>query len=361
MFTIIFSFAVACFFSVLLLWLKKWHLNWSADFNDSPQKIHVGVIPRIGGIAIFLGFLFGSILKYISHGEIGIFLLITILASSPIFFAGLCEDFTKRINFKWRLLFSLISGLLFVNFFSIYSISIDVTFIDLFLQISWVSIIFLSFAIAGLCNSYNIIDGINGLASMVGILCLFAILYVGVKVNDALIINFCLIGIGSVFGFFIWNYPRGLIFLGDGGAYLLGFWIASCVILLVVRNPNVSPWFALLVNAYPVFETLFTIWRRSVHRNRKVMMPDGAHFHSLIYRRIMRWAGPTGNAEPHYLNNAKTSPYLWFLSSIGLIPAVLFWNSTLLLIISSILFTFLYIYFYRKIVSLRKQPRLFLH
>jgi len=125
--------------------------------------------------------------------------------------------------------------------------------------------------------------------------------------------------------------------------------------LEVVRNPAVSPWFALMINAYPVFETLFTIWRRAIHQRRSPGLPDGAHFHSLIYRRIMRWVHHDDKPN-HYLSNAKTSPYLWLLSSLGVIPAILWWNSSPILMLSSLVFVALYIYGYFKIVALQKPP-----
>ena len=216
------------------------------------------------------------------------------------------------------------------------------------LTYSWVAILFLSFAITGLSNAYNIIDGFNGLASMVAIISSVAILYIAFKVQDPLVMGITFISIGAILGFFVWNYPKGFIFLGDGGAYLIGFLIAVAVVLLVVRNPSVSPWFALLVNAYPVFETLFTIWRRTIHQGRNPGMPDGAHFHSLIYRRIMRWV--RHDTQPSYLSNAKTSPYLWILSSLGVLPAVIWWGSTISLMLAALGFVIFYIYLYYKIV-----------
>jgi UDP-N-acetylmuramyl pentapeptide phosphotransferase/UDP-N-acetylglucosamine-1-phosphate transferase len=273
---------------------------------------------------------------------------------------GLAEDITKTVGVKARLFAGFISGALLLYLFTITSIRIGVWGLDtLFLNL-WIAAIFLCIACAGLANAYNIIDGFNGLASMVGIISTAAIAFVAFKVGDLALVYGALILIGAVLGFFIWNYPRGLIFLGDGGAYLIGFVIAALSILLVYRHPAVSPWFALLVNAYPIFETLFTIWRRSVHQGRSASLPDGAHFHSLIYRRVLRWANamdqPGASAEPHYhcLNNSKTSPYLWFISSIGVIPALLFWESTPLLIASAILFVVIYIYCYRTIVQRRK-------
>ena len=179
---------------------------------------------------------------------------------------------------------------------------------------------------------------------------LLAILYVAIQVDDSLIMTLSLLSIGAIAGFFIWNYPRGLIFLGDGGAYLIGFLIACTSVLLVIRHTVVSPWFALMVNAYPIFETLLTMWRRSIYQGKSMGLPDGMHFHSLIYRRVMRWAHHSEGQTHTYLRNAKTSPYLWALSSIGVIPAVLWWNSTGALILAVLLFILLYVYLYLKIV-----------
>ena len=94
-----------------------------------------------------------------------------------------------------------------------------------------------------------------------------------------------LAGIGALAGFFVLELPGGLVFLGDGGAYFVGFYVAEVAILLLHRNPQVSPMFPLLACIYPVFETLFSMYRRRVLRDRSPGVPDGIHLHSLIYRR----------------------------------------------------------------------------
>jgi UDP-GlcNAc:undecaprenyl-phosphate GlcNAc-1-phosphate transferase len=360
-------FLFTAFFSSLLVILliiryRHVHEHLSGDHDLSgPQKFHHESVPRIGGLGIYVALLITNLVAYLKNPSLGLFLSLILIAALPVGGAGLIEDLTKRISVKARLIAGFVSGALLLYFFTINSIRIDIWGLNtLFLNV-WVAAIFLCIACSGLANAYNIIDGFNGLASMVGVISTAAIAFVAFKVGDFSIIYTALILIGAVLGFFIWNYPRGLIFLGDGGAYLIGFLIAALSILLVHRNPGVSPWFALLVNAYPVFETLFTIWRRSVHQGKSPSLPDGAHFHSLIYRRILRWAHAidrqSANIQvPHhlYLNNAKTSPYLWLISSIGIIPAILFWESTPLLIMSSLLFIAIYSYCYRTIVQRRK-------
>ena len=146
------------------------------------------------------------------------------------------------------------------------------------------SVVLTVLAVAGIANSINIIDGFNGLASMCSVIMMAAIAYVAFQVGDQSLMIMALAGIGAVLGFFLWNFPAGYIFLGDGGAYFLGFYVAELGILLLDRNPQVSPMFPLLVCIYPVFETVFSIYRRVVVRGRKASMPDGIHLHSQIGR-----------------------------------------------------------------------------
>ena len=93
--------------------------------------------------------------------------------------------------------------------------------------------------------------------------------------------------VGATAGFLVWNYPRGKIFAGDGGAYVWGMVIAVACVQLVQRHRVVSPWFPVLLLIYPVWETLFSIYRK-VARGQSPGMADALHFHQLIFRRIVR-------------------------------------------------------------------------
>jgi UDP-N-acetylmuramyl pentapeptide phosphotransferase/UDP-N-acetylglucosamine-1-phosphate transferase len=332
------------------------HDKFSSDEDLSgPQKFHAHAVPRIGGIGIFLAITFTSLVTFFFFKLDRGFLLIQLMACAlPTFLIGLLEDVTKKMGIKIRLTATACSAGLLGYFLNAWIVSIQIPGIDWLLGIGIISMIFTIISITGLVNAYNIIDGFNGLASMVGMISLLAIGYVAFKANDPVLASTCLIVLGAISGFFIWNYPRGLIFLGDGGAYLIGFLIACLSIMLVQRNSNVSPWFALLVNAYPIFETLFTIWRRKVHQGKNPGLPDGAHFHSLIYRRLIRWT------EVHevkdsasYAKNAKTSPYLWLLSSLAVFPAIIWWQTTWILQCFALLFCISYIWIYNTLVKFK--------
>jgi UDP-N-acetylmuramyl pentapeptide phosphotransferase/UDP-N-acetylglucosamine-1-phosphate transferase len=149
---------------------------------------------------------------------------------------------------------------------------------------------------------------------VVAIIVLCSIGVVAWQLGDELVMNVAIVAVGATAGFVVWNYPISKIFLGDGGAYLIGFIVAELLILLVERNPAVSPIYAALVSIYPVFETVFSIYRRRVLRGLPAGKPDAIHLHTLIYRRVVASDARTTDLRAMNLRNSRTSPYLWTLT-----------------------------------------------
>lgn len=274
----------------------------------------------------------------------------------PAFLAGLTEDFTKDVSPRRRLLATAVSALMCGWLSGALITRTDVPGLDWLVATSIGSFLVTVFVVAGVANSVNIIDGFNGLASMCSAIMLTGIAYVAFQVGDMQVYGLALAGIGAVLGFFLWNYPAGYIFLGDGGAYFLGFYVAELGILLIGRNPSVSPVFPLLICFYPVFETIFSIYRRSVVRGHQPSAPDGIHLHSLVFKRLMRWAVGSDDVRARTVRNSLTSPYLWVLCSTSVVPAVLFWNSSMLLGLFLLAFSLIYVTLYSRIVRF-KTPR----
>jgi len=347
---------LATFITILLIIRYNYlhsHLSSDSDLSG-PQKFHTKPVPRIGGLGIFFGVTVAILYRYQNSPNPAVEL--TLLACAlPAFGAGLMEDLTKKVGVKTRLLFTGLSGAIAVYFLGALITKLDIPGLDWLMAIPIISVFFTIFCVMGLSNAYNIIDGFHGLASMVAMISLVAIAYVNFLVGDLLFFSLSFVMIGACLGFFIRNYPRGVIFLGDGGSYLIGFWIAILSIMLVARHSNVSPWFALLVNAYPILETLFTIYRRKLHQDRSPGQPDGIHFHSLIYRRILK-VKDVDREQSFLSTNAKTSPYLWVLSGLPVIASILWWQSSTKLIICAVLFVIFYVWLYRRIVNF-KTPR----
>lgn len=355
MFSILIALFTSFFATILIVRTQELHKGLSGDHDfDGPQKFHAKSVPRIGGLSIGLALFASLAVSYQNNGS-GNEKMLFLFCALPAFGIGLAEDISKKIGIRTRLIFTAFGALLASILLNAQITSLDVPGLDLVLSISAISIIFTVFAITGLANAYNIIDGFNGLSSMVGIISLLALAYVGFKFNDPFIFNLSFLMAAAILGFFILNYPRGLIFLGDGGAYLIGFWIATLSVLLVARHPEISPWFALMVNAYPILETLFTIYRRKFHQGKSPGHPDGIHLHSLLFRRILNQSVIKHNLD-WFNANARTAPYLWIMSSLATVPAMFFYESTSILIGLFILFTLSYVWIYKRMVTF-KTPK----
>ena len=351
------SFFISTISCLMILRYKNIHTHFTSDHDIlSIQKFHQIPVPRIGGIAIFLGISMAMLYRWSENEYIANFIFLILISTIPCFFMGLLEDITKKIGAKERLISAFISAGLAGYLLNAWLINIQFFGLDFILNIPTISILFTCFCVAGVTNSFNLIDGYHGLSSVVGGIILLAIAYVAFRVSDTAIMACAFAGVGAIFGFLIWNYPKGHLFLGDGGAYLIGFWVAELSLLLVTRNSIVSKWFPLLLCIYPIFETIFTIYRRLVLKKMSPGTPDASHLHQIIYYRAIRWAIGTTEIRLKNQRNALTAPYLWLLSSMATIPALFFWNNYIALMICSILFTFLYLWLYWSIVRF-KTPK----
>ena len=348
------SFLASALISLLLVRYQHIHGRLTGDHDLlGIQKFHARVTPRVGGLALIIGMLIGLMTRAWVDRDIWLSSMILLASAFPAFVAGFIEDLTKSVSVLLRLVATFFSAALAGFFLNAWIVNVQMIGLDILLGIYWISILFTCFAVAGLSNAFNIIDGYNGLASGVGLIILGALLYVGFVVKDFLIMAGCFAGIGSILGFLVWNYPRGRLFLGDGGAYLIGFWVAELSILLVIRNPQVSKWFPVLICIYPIFETLFTIYRRLVLKRSSAGQPDATHLHQIIFRRMVRWG--CGREDEYLLTqrNSLTSPYLWVLCAMAVIPAILFWQNHWILKFFVLIFSISYIWIYRAIVKFR--------
>ena len=348
------------------------HSQHSSDHDVfKPQSSHKNAVPRIGGVGIVVSLFAGWLVIEWRYAEAASNFGLTLLAcSAPAFIAGLVEDLTKRVSPRVRLLATMLAAILAALVMGAVVDRLDIPFLDRLLR--WrvgeatlaslginarasapLALAFTVLVVAGVANAVNIIDGLNGLASMVCMMMFASIAYVAFRVNDPLVLAVALAAVGAIAGFFLFNFPAGLIFLGDGGAYFVGFTLAECVILLVTRNPEVSPWYAALLLIYPVWETIFSIYRRKVLRKREAGMPDGVHLHQLVLRRISRWAVGATEARALSRSNSLSSPYLWLLSALAVFPATILWRRTDLLIPLVIVFCASYVWLYVRLVTFR--------
>jgi UDP-GlcNAc:undecaprenyl-phosphate/decaprenyl-phosphate GlcNAc-1-phosphate transferase len=323
--------------------------RWVTNLNDMSgvQKFHSQPTPRIAGIPVFLSFFIG--LWYLDLQEVSYTFLL--LASLPVFMGGLIEDVTSRVSPLLRIITTLTSVVMAfiwldinINFLGFYWLDYALSnYIAL-------SLLLTLLVVTGLVNAINIIDGYNGLMSGYSILVLLSIAYIANILGDDLVLQLSFLLTLSLLGFFVFNFPFGKIFMGDGGAYFVGFMMAVIGLMLTIRNEEVSHWFILLLFIYPLYETVFSVYRKKIVRNTSPTQPDKYHLHMMIYKRLVKRKIFKNNKA---LCNSMTSPFLWALSLVGIIPAVIWYDSQTMLIIWAFIFIIIYTIIYRRIVHFK--------
>jgi len=329
--------SLAC--SLLLVATTRWHGRFTLDATRGIQKFHSVPTPRIGGLAIMLGLIFACMVSSVTQQAL---LGPLLAAAAPAFLFGIAEDLTRRVSIGARLVATMASG---VACWALTGVSIAHTGIGLLdTMLAWLplAVLFTAFAVGGVANAVNIIDGFNGLASGTVVIGLVAVGMIALDCGDLELARTCFIVCAVTAGFFLVNFPYGKLFLGDGGAYLLGFLLAWLSVTLVYRNPQVSSWAPLLACAYPTFETVFTIVRRLWCR-RHPGQPDSCHLHSLVKiavagRYFRRFSAP--------LRNACVSPFSWFLAAVPAWFAVSFPQNAEALVQGTLVSFGLYLAFY---------------
>jgi UDP-GlcNAc:undecaprenyl-phosphate/decaprenyl-phosphate GlcNAc-1-phosphate transferase len=294
--------------------------------SELPQKLHESPTPRIGGLGIFLG-----LILVVADIDIGRFLLI---ASVPAFLAGFLEDLFGNVSPARRLLIMSVG-----TFIALYTMQAYVTDFGIINVPTIIGILITIVAILGLTNGMNLIDGFNGLSSGVSIIIFGTHLATAILIGDKSITLISLVAIGALLGFYIFNFPKGRIFLGDGGAYIMGFILSIISILIVKNNPDqVSPFYALLTLIYPVWEVIFSFTRRILN-GLSPLHPDSDHFHQRVFR---TWAKSV---------NHHTSLIIFPLVIMFNIFAICFRKDTMVLTILVVLFILLYSLLYKYLVG----------
>ncbi len=335
---------------LLLVLTRQWHGRFTFDGTAGIQKFHVSPTPRVGGVGVVLGLVIACTRL---DAEAARLLVALLVAGLPALASGLGEDLTGRVSVRVRLLATMASGALAWWLAGAALLRIDVPGIDALLAWGPVSILFTAFAVGGVANAINIIDGLHGLAAGVLLVALAALGLLAAGAGDTQVAALCVVVAGATLGFGLVNFPGGRIFLGDGGAYLLGYLLAALAVLVAMRNPQVSPWAALLACAYPILEVMFSVLRRA-KRRLPPGHPDRLHLHSLIQRRVVRKAWP--GLAPN-LQNAAVSPLVWALAAAPALCGLLFRDQTGLLMASFVAFAVLYGLAYRRLVRFRAWRR----
>lgn len=271
------------------------------------QNSHTQPTPRLGGIPIFIALLCYSILISKENDGLSEGLII---ASASMFIVGLLEDLGYKISPLMRLSSAILAAIIAIMVFDTSINRLDIIFLDGLISYRPIGIIITIFAVTGLTQAFNLVDGVNGLAGFVTLNALCGLYYISSSAGLPLIADFCGVFGAIIIGFLVFNFPKGLIFLGDSGAYLLGFIIAWMIIITITSSNEVSPWAMLLIVFWPIADTLLAIWRRS-NFSKPAFQPDRMHFHQLVMRTI----------EIHYFKR-KNRKYANPLTTVVISPFV---------------------------------------
>lgn len=356
------SLLIAKFTAWLIIRYEHLHAHFSHDhMHAGPQKFHAQPTPRIGGIPLMIGLLIsGVLLQSLPHPPAANQFGLLLLAALPVYLGGLTEDITKKVGVKERLLLSMLSGLFGCWLLDATIPALQIGNFDPIPMWQPLAIAFTVFSVGGVANALNIIDGYNGLAAGFGVIASIALAIAAAIYGDSFLLYANLAMVGALLGFLVWNWPYGKIFLGDGGAYLLGFWLAEMSILLLVRNPDVSIWLPMAIMVYPVFETLFSIYRRKFKRRSDPGQPDAAHLHQLVYKRLVRIHIGTRVIGEKIARNSRVAPYFWVITCIFCGLALLMRENPLALQLVTICFSVCYVMLYQRLKSWQVPKRLVL-
>lgn len=359
MFSVLLGFGVTVITTWLICRLSK-TLRIGQDSAQGVQKFHVNPTSRLGGAAIFLGFAFSVLAMSGSvslageqqrlSSELHHYSFWFLLSSMPVWLAGLAEDLTNRVGPTFRLLMAAVSAALLFGSLSVSVNRTDVWPIDLLLSLPGAPLFVTLLVVAGFTHSVNIVDGFHGLACGLIIIALTGLALMACKVGDTLMLQMCLTSLAVVLGFFVFNWPKGAIFLGDAGAYLIGFWVVELGVLFAMRNPQTSPMAPVVVGLLPLIETIFSMYRRNVVKNFPVNQPDALHLHSLVYRRLLFNSELVYTSDQLNAVNSKVALFFWAPAATFASLACIFSESTKAQLLLMLIYLLMYNWMYLRLV-----------
>ncbi|MDV4146551.1 glycosyltransferase [Shimia sp. FJ5] len=282
------------------------------------QSVHQQPTPRVGGLAVAAGLFVASCLLYEVYGNL---LSLVLVAAIPIFCAGLLEDIGSYSSPRTRLYVAILSSLTMVVFTGQTLNSGLAPGLDQLLQVFAVGALFTVLATVAVCHSFNLVDGMNGLAISVASIAALALAAIAYSVGDFQVAAMSGAIASAALGVFFLNFPYGRVFLGDSGAYLLGFSVAWTGVLLLSRNPDVSSWAVLLTIFWPFIDTTAAVQRRVLKRV-PISKADRLHFHHVVMRGLE--ASPQLGVSKRIANPLTTFillPFVAIPAGLGVLTA----------------------------------------
>ena len=279
------SFAVSsiCIPLVIKLAIKK---RLMGEYGEG-RHVHKGFVPRLGGVAVYAGFIFSQVYLIIAHNKNAEMLssnyYLVLFSSTLLFLLGTLDDLVD-IKANMKFLIQLLVAFFVASIADVRIVSFYGLF-DLHGLPLWFSHLFSITVITFFINAYNLIDGIDSLSSSVGMYVLFC--FGGVfLLNDNFTDSLIAFSVfGGLLGFWFFNKPPAKIFMGDSGTLSMGLIMAYFAIKIsntpIDYEGSISPVFAMVVLAYPVIDTL-RVFTKRIFRGVSPFTPDRNHIHHLL-------------------------------------------------------------------------------
>jgi UDP-GlcNAc:undecaprenyl-phosphate GlcNAc-1-phosphate transferase len=264
-----------CVALVIVPFLRRWAIEQGTLDLPDERKVHATAVPRLGGIAIYLAFLFSALIfAPLNDGLRGI------LAGGLVVFAlGIADDL-DGLSSKQKLFGQIIACLVTIAVGELWLTNLG----DLFgfgpvVLPAWFGIPFTVFAVTGLSNAINLIDGLDGLAGGLSVLALTAFALLGLLDGATLVPILALALAGAILGFLKYNFYPARIFMGDAGSLSVGFLLGFLAVHLTQRpGATVSPMVPVMILGLPIFDALWVMSRR-IFRHISPFAPDQSHVH----------------------------------------------------------------------------------
>ena len=247
------------------------------DTPDGHRKKHERVISRLGGLPIFITLLAGLAFAMLNLTNFPSVWWPLLLCNTLVFGLGLFDDL-KPLGAKWKLVGQIGAAAILYSFGQ----SIDLISSpggNSSIPLGWWAPAATILWLVAIPNIINLIDGMDGLATGFGLFLCLTLAFVGHFAGRADVVMMAAVMAGALAGFLMFNFPPAKIFLGDGGAYLIGFFIASVSLSNSQKGYVVGALFVMIVAlGVPILDTLFAILRRAV-RGVPVFRADAEHIH----------------------------------------------------------------------------------
>ena len=275
---LIMVFSIFMFVAFLVPFVKKIAAHVGALDIPDERKVHNKPMPRLGGLAIYFGFLLG----YMLFGEHSLTMNSILIGSFIIVLTGVIDDI-KPLSASTKFIGQLAAALVVVFYGEI--LLRDISAFGIYINFSWLSYPLTIFFILGCINCMNLIDGLDGLAGGISSIYFLTIgIIATIKGSAGLDFALSFIMFGATLGFLVHNFHPASIFMGDSGSMFLGF-IISVVALLGFKNVTMTSLIIpLFVLAIPILDTLFAILRRAL-KGQSISKPDKFHIHHQLLNR----------------------------------------------------------------------------